>query len=73
MVSDDNLPKASRKNKWWTFGIFGSGNVDMSSVAYQYKSESGKGHDWSINKGLGISFGRKKRKNGIIIGHRIFK
>ncbi len=62
LYGEPNTPKLAKRNKWWRLGVFGTANTDMVDVSYIYKGESGKGSDWSFNKGAGISLGYKRGK-----------
>jgi hypothetical protein len=62
LYGEPNTPKLTKRSKWWRLGVFGTANTDMVDVSYIYKGDSGKGSDWSFNKGAGISLGYKRGK-----------
>ena len=62
LYDEPNTPKLTKRSKWWRLGVFGTANTDLVDVSYIYKGDSGKGSDWSFNKGAGISLGYKRGK-----------
>lgn len=68
LYDEPQVPQPAKKTKWWRLGIFGTANTDMADISFKYKGVEGKGSDWSINKGLGISLGFKKKKLEVSTG-----
>lgn len=62
LYDEPELPKSNKKNRWWRLGVFGTANTDMADISFKYKGTEGKGSDWSINRGAGITLGYKKGK-----------
>lgn len=55
------LPQTAKKDKWWRLGIFSSGSLSNVSSSYVY-NETKKWNFWSLNKGIGLVTGYRKKK-----------
>lgn len=77
LYDEPQVPQPAKKTKWWRLGIFGTANTDMADISFKYKGVEGKGSDWSINKGVGLSLGFKKKRlevsTGLVYSQKIYQ
>lgn len=55
------LPQTAKKDRWWRLGLFSSGSLSNVSSSYVY-NETKKWNFWTLNKGIGLVTGYRKKK-----------